>query len=371
MTSPTHDAPIQLLDPAGSWAPSPDAEPFLLAVEELTDDTLLHFYREMLLTRRLDEASTVLQRQGQLSLWTPSFGQEAAQTGSGHALAPQDTVFPSCREHGVALARGIDFVDILAVLRGTTFRGWSPEATRFRLYTVVLGAQTVHAVGNAMGISLDRYRDAETTPEAVIVYVGDGAMSEGDSSEALVFARSFDAPVVFFVQNNGWAISTPTTVQTTVPYARRADGFDIAGHRVDGNDVLASYAVTKTIMDNTRAGAGRALIEAVTYRRGPHTSSDDPTKYRSKNEEEHWAQLDPIAQFAAHLRHLDVGDDLFAEAEKETGDLVAEVPRRLIALPAPESAIMFDHVYTDPHPATREQRDWLSSCLATSNEDRL
>lgn len=333
MTPPTRDAPIRLLDPAGNWAPGPDAEPFLQAVEELSDDTLLHFYREMVLTRRLDEASTALQRQGQLALWIPSFGQEAAQTGPGHALAPQDTVFPSYREYGVALARGIDFVGIL-------------------------GAQTLHAVGYAMGISLDRYRDVETAREAVIVYLGDGAMSEGDSSEALVFAHSFDSPVVFFVQNNGWAISTPTTVPTTVPYARR----------VDGNDVLAIYAVTKTIMDKTRAGAGRALIEAVTYRRGPHTSSDDPTKYRSKNEEEHWAQLDPIARFAAHLQHLDIDDDFFAESEEATSDLVADVRRRLIALPAPESAIMFDHVYTDPHPATQQQRDWLSSYLTTSND---
>ena len=197
-----HDpAPIQFLTPQGLYQPKAVAEPYATDAETLSTDDLLRFYREMTLTRRLDDASTALQRQGELALWIPSYGQEAAQTGSAHALSPLDTVFPSYREHGVALARGIDFVDILAVLRGNTFSGWDPEQTRFRLYTIVLAAQALHATGYAMGISLDQQAGRKPEgEEAVIVYIGDGAMSEGDASEALIFARTYNVPVLFFVQ---------------------------------------------------------------------------------------------------------------------------------------------------------------------------
>lgn len=206
--------PIQFLTPEGRYEPSPSASAYAHHVTHLDTESLLRFYREMTLTRKLDDASTALQRQGQLALWIPSYGQEAAQTGSVHALRPLDTVFPSYREHGVALARGIDFVDILAVLRGNTFRGWDPEKTRFRLYTIVLAAQALHATGYALGIHMDQQSGRKPHgEEAVIVYIGDGAMSEGDASEALIFARTYNAPVLFFVQNNRWAISTPATTQ--------------------------------------------------------------------------------------------------------------------------------------------------------------
>ncbi|QBE49667.1 thiamine pyrophosphate-dependent dehydrogenase E1 component subunit alpha [Leucobacter triazinivorans] len=357
-----HDpAPIQFLTPQGLYQPKAVAEPYATDAETLSTDDLLRFYREMTLTRRLDDASTALQRQGELALWIPSYGQEAAQTGSAHALSPLDTVFPSYREHGVALARGIDFVDILAVLRGNTFSGWDPEQTRFRLYTIVLAAQALHATGYAMGISLDQQAGRKPEgEEAVIVYIGDGAMSEGDASEALIFARTYNVPVLFFVQNNQYAISTPVATQTAVSYANRAEGFGIPGYRIDGNDVIASYTVTKHVMNQVRNGAGPALIEAVTYRLGPHTSSDDPTKYRSAEEYEHWQKLDPIPRLRAHLQYRGITDDMFDQIDVDNNTHAIDVRQRVLSLPDPRPAEMFDHVYSDPHPTMIEQKDWLT-----------
>ncbi|MAT83258.1 thiamine pyrophosphate-dependent enzyme [Leifsonia sp. H3M29-4] len=364
MSTPRGPALIRFLTPQGRYAPSRAAAPYAPLVDGLDTERLLSFYREMTLARRLDEASTALQRQGELALWIPSYGQEAAQTGSAHALSPLDTVFPSYREHGVALARGIDFVDILAVLRGNTFRGWDPERTRFRLYTIVLAAQALHAAGYAMGISLDQQAGRKPPgEEAVIVYIGDGAMSEGDASEALTFARTYDAPVLFFVQNNQYAISTPASTQTAVSYATRAKGFGIPGHRIDGNDVLASYAVTKHVMDAVRAGGGPALIEAVTYRLGPHTSSDDPTKYRTVQERSSWERRDPIPRLRAHLSERGVTDDVFESIDAHNAEHAGDVRRRLIALPAPDPGGMFDHVYSDAHPVAHAQKAWLRDYL--------
>ncbi|MEZ5111710.1 MAG: thiamine pyrophosphate-dependent enzyme [Microbacteriaceae bacterium] len=360
-----HDpALIRFLAHQGRYAPNHAAAPYATLVDGLDTERLLSFYREMTLTRRLDEASTALQRQGELALWIPSYGQEAAQTGSAHALSSLDTVFPSYREHGVALARGIDFVDILAVLRGNTFRGWDPERTRFRLYTIVLAAQALHAAGYAMGISLDQQAGRKPPgEEAVIVYIGDGAMSEGDASEALIFARTYDAPVLFFVQNNQYAISTPASTQTAVSYATRAEGFGIPGYRIDGNDVLASYAVTKHVMDDVRSGGGPALIEAVTYRLGPHTSSDDPTKYRDASEHSSWQQRDPIPRLRTHLGERGVTDDVFESIDARNAEHAADVRKRLLALPDPEPERMFEHVYSDSHPVTHAQMTWLHGYL--------
>ena len=354
-------APIQFLTPQGRYQPNAVAKPYATDAEALSTDDLLLFYREMTLTRRLDDASTALQRQGELALWIPSYGQEAAQTGSAHALSPLDTVFPSYREHGVALARGMDFVDILAVLRGNTFRGCDPEPAPSQLYTIVLAAQALHATGYAMGISLDQRAGRKPEGgEAVIAYIGDGAMSEGDASEALIFARTYNAPVLFFVQNNQYAISTPSATQTAVSYANRAEGFGIPGYRIDGNDVIASYTITKHVMDQVRNGTGPALIEAVTYRLGPHTSSDDPTKYRSAEEHEHWQKRDPIPRLRTHLQDQGTTDEVLDRIDADNNTRAIDVRQRLLSLPNPHPTDMFDHVYSDPHPTTTEQRDWLT-----------
>ena len=204
-------------------------------------------------------------------------------------------VFPTYREHGVAWCRGIDPVKLLGLYRGVSHGGWAPEEHKFHLYTIVIGTQTLHATGYAMGIQRDG------ADEAVIVYFGDGATSQGDVNEAFVWAPVFNAPIVFFCQNNQWAISAPLEKQSRIPLYQRARGFGFPGLRVDGNDVLACYAVTKKAMQAAREGQGPTLIEAYTYRMGAHTTTDDPTRYRLASELEMWKLRDPIERVRAYL----------------------------------------------------------------------
>ncbi|WP_449057888.1 pyruvate dehydrogenase (acetyl-transferring) E1 component subunit alpha [Pseudolysinimonas sp.] len=339
---------VQLLDERGSRLPSPEFDPH---VADLTPDALLGFYRDMLVVRRIDTEATALQRQGELALWPPLLGQEAAQIGSGRMLRADDFVFSSYREHAVAYTRGVALQDLVRVWRGTSQSGWDPFAVNMSTPQVIIGAQTLHAVGYAMGIRND---GADAT---AVTYFGDGALSEGDVSEAMVFAASFGAPVVFFCQNNHWAISEPVRVQSTVALADRAGGFGIPSLRVDGNDVLAVAAATRVALDRARAGGGPTFIEAVTYRMGPHTTADDPTRYRDADELAAWAERDPISRLALHLRAEGVLDEA-AEARiaGETDAAAAELRAGCLALDDPAPLALFDHVYAEPHPGIDRQR---------------
>ena len=191
-------------------------------------------------------------------------------------------------------------------------------------------------------------------------YFGDGATSQGDVSEALVFAASYQTPQVFFLQNNHWAISVPVTRQSRTPLYLRGAGFGIRSTQIDGNDVLASYAVTAAHLDAARSGEGPGFIEALTYRIGAHTTSDDPTKYRADDELNAWVARDPIDRFETYLRSKGAGDDFFAEIAQEGEDLAADVRKRTFALGTPEPSLMFAHVYSEPHPLMREQEQWLA-----------
>ncbi|MFF2276894.1 thiamine pyrophosphate-dependent dehydrogenase E1 component subunit alpha [Agromyces sp. NPDC058126] len=357
-TAPT----VQLLTPEGQLRPTPEAEAYLPLVEALDDATLQRFYRDMTVSRRLDVAGANLQRQGQLALWVPSSGQEAAQVGSAHAARPQDHLFPSYREHIVGMIRGLDPVRILALLRGITQGGWNPEENgNFHLYTLVLASQTLHATGYAMGLQFDGATatgDPETDA-AVLVYYGDGSTSQGDASEALVFASSYETPQVFFIQNNQWAISVPVSRQSRSPLALRGGGFGMPGVRVDGNDVLASYAVTRQSLEEARAGQGPSLIEALTYRMGAHTTADDPTKYRTDDEVAYWAERDPIARYRTWLEGRGASAAFFDEVDQEASDVAADVRRRALELTGPSRAAIFEHVYSEPHPLMVEQHAWL------------
>lgn len=357
-------APVQLLSPSGEVVESAAADEFRPFVDALGDDDLRALHRDMVLTRRFDREAAALARQGQLALWVPSHGQEGAQVGLAHATRPQDHLFPSYREHAVALSRGIDPVDILRLLRGHTHGGWNPaEHQNFHVYTLVIGSQTLHATGYAMGLTLDGKSgtgDPEVD-EAVVTFFGDGATSQGDVSEALVFAASFQTPELFFLQNNQWAISVPVSRQSRTPLVARAGGFGIPGMQVDGNDVLASYAVSRRDLEAARAGGGPRFIEALTYRVGAHTSSDDPTKYRTDDELQSWIARDPITRFEAFLRGRGEGDGFFADLEAEGDDLGADVRRRTVTLPNPDPGLIFDHVYSEPHPLMAEQKQWLAT----------
>jgi 2-oxoisovalerate dehydrogenase E1 component alpha subunit len=361
-------ATVQLLSPEGTLVSSDASAEYLPLIEALSDDELQEFHRQMVVIRRIDVEAANLQRQGQLALWIPSLGQEAAQVGSAFAARPQDHVFPAYREHVVARIRGIDTIKIIAMLRGLSHGGWDPKKNNnFHLYTLVIGSQTLHATGYAMGIRLDGLSatgnaDAD---EAVIVYFGDGASSQGDVSEALVFAASYQTPQVFFLQNNQWAISVPVQRQSRTPLYLRGGGFGIPSVQIDGNDVLASYAVTRANLDSARAGEGPRFIEALTYRMGAHTTSDDPTKYRDAADLEFWTAADPISRYETFLRGRGASDKFFDEVTAEGEDLAADIRKRTLELGVPEVSSMFTNVYSEPHPLMVEQRSWLESYEAS------
>jgi 2-oxoisovalerate dehydrogenase E1 component alpha subunit len=351
------EATVQVLSADGRFEPTENAAEYLPYVERLTDDQLRDFHRHMTVMRRVDTEASNLQRQGQLGIWIPSVGQEAAQVGSAFAARPTDHIFPAYREHAVARVRGVDVMRIIEMLRGLSHGGWNPaDHNNFHLYTLVIGSQVLHATGYAMGLQLEGNVDEE----AVVVYFGDGATSQGDVSEALVFAASYNTPQVFFLQNNHWAISVPVSRQSRTPLYQRAGGFGIPGIQVDGNDVLASYAVTAHCLDAARTGDGPRFIEALTYRIGAHTTSDDPTKYRDDAEMAFWVERDPIVRFESYLRGRGESDAFFASVHEEAEDLAADVRQKTYALGSPGQEKIFDHVYSEPHPLIAQQKAWLA-----------
>jgi len=339
---------VQLLAPDGTRVAAPEFDPY---VAHLGPAELLDLYRDMVVVRRLDAEATALQRQGELALWPPLLGQEAAQVGSARMLRPDDFVFSSYREHAVAYVRGVDLADLVRVWRGTTASGWDPFSINMATPQVIIGAQTLHATGYAMGIRNDG------ADVVAVTYFGDGAMSEGDVSEAMVFAASFQVPVVFFCQNNHWAISEPVRVQSRVELADRATGFGIPSLRVDGNDVLAVAAATGVALERARAGGGPTFIEAVTYRMGPHTTADDPTRYRDAAELAEWQGRDPISRLADHLRASGVLDAAADERiAGESDAAAAELRAGCLAIADPPPLAVFDHVYAEPHTTLDRQR---------------
>ncbi len=359
---------LQLLAPDGTRVVSDATEAYLPYVDALTEQQLREFYRTMRVIRRFDIEAGNLQRQGQLALWIPSLGQEAAQVGSGFAARAHDHIFPAYREHAVGHIRGLDVVQIIKMLRGLTHGGWNPAETgNFHLYTLVIGSQSLHATGYAMGLRFDGLvgtGDPETDT-AVLVYFGDGATSQGDVNEAFVFAQSYQTPQVFFLQNNHWAISVPVRVQSRTPLFHRPRGFGIPSQQIDGNDVLISYAVTAASLDAARAGEGPQFIEALTYRMGAHTTSDDPTKYRDDDELHYWQERDPIARFEAYLRGLGESEAFFTEVAEEAEQFASEARARTLALEPPPAESMFSHVYSEPHPMMDAQRQALADFEAS------
>jgi pyruvate dehydrogenase E1 component alpha subunit len=356
---------IQLLTPEGERVEHPDF------AFDLDDEHILGFYRDLVMTRRIDTEATALQRQGELGIWASLLGQEAAQVGSGRAMREQDFAFPTYREHGVAWCRGIDPLHLLGLFRGVDQGGWDPIADGFSLYTIVIGAQTLHATGYAMGMQRDGVvgtgdpeRDA-----AVIAYFGDGATSQGDVNEAFIWASVFNAPVVFFCQNNQWAISEPIERQTRIPLYQRALGFGFPGLRVDGNDVLAVHAVTQAALQRAREGSGPTFVEAYTYRMGAHTTSDDPTKYRVTEELEHWKLKDPIERVKAYLSRSGVADeDYYADIEREAEELAAHLRKGCLELPDPSPLDIFDQVYEEITPELEAQRGQFAEYLSSFDE---
>ena len=354
---------LQLLAPDGSPVRGDQLEPYWAVVSELGEDQLQLMYRTMAITRALDIEAGTLQRQGQMALWVPSVGQEGCQVGSGMATRPQDTIFPAYREHSIARLRGVSMTQIVRMMRGLTHGGWDPVAhNNFRVYTLVIGSHTLHATGYAMGIGFDGKAGTGNvdTDEVAVAYFGDGATSQGDTHEAMVYAQSYQAPVVFFLQNNHWAISTPVRVQSRTPLYQRAAGYGIPSKQIDGNDALISYAVTRLMADEARKGGGPQFIEALTYRIGAHTTSDDPTKYRDDDELRFWMERDPIARLRNYLSAQGFAESFFAEVDQQARDEVSDFRRDVLALPKPPSEQIFQHVYSEPHDNLDQQAAWLA-----------
>ncbi len=350
------DDVARLITPAGERIADPDLDRW---VEDVDAELLRGLYRDMVLVRRIDAEGVALQRQGQVGLWPPCQGQEAAQIGTARALRPDDFVFPSYRELGVNFVRGAKPADFVLAWRGEEHSTYDPYDINTATPQIIIGAQSLHAVGYAMGIQRDG------TDQVSAAYFGDGASSQGDVNEAMVFASSFRAPVIFVCTNNQYAISEPVSVQAKFPIAGRAPGFGIPSLRVDGNDVLACLAAMRWAVDNARRGSGPAFIEAVTYRMGPHTTSDDPTRYRDAEEVERWRRRDPIARIEALLRADGEFTHEFATSVAADADeLGAAVRDAALTARTREPLGVLDHVYAEPHTGLDEQRKHFAAYLS-------
>lgn len=342
LAAPNLRSPIQFVDADGRLTQRGGERPVDLDLARV-------LYRDMVRARFLDREAVALQRQGELSLWLQCEGQEAAQVGSVHALAAHDHVFPSYREHAVGLVRGLTPAELLAQWRGVAHAGWDPFEHRYHFYSLVLGTQTLHAAGYALGCLLDG-EDAVT-----VVYFGDGAASQGDVSEAFNWAATMSLPILFVCQNNQWAISTPTTKQFSAPLHTRAAGFGLRSWWVDGNDALAVHAVTKEAVDGIRAGKGPAFIEAETYRVGGHSTSDDPKRYRTQEELDGWRRRDPLTRLRVLLEYHGVGGEWFDEVDEAGRALATRTRDECRSLHAPGLAELFAEVYAEVHPVLQER----------------
>ncbi len=341
------DETVQILAPDGRCAvPRADLG--------LSDEDLRELLRLLLFARAADEQALQLQADGELTVYPPFRGQEAAQVGSAFALERADFIFPSFREYAAALVRGVDPATYLEYHRGTWHGGpYDPMQQRFGPVCITLANQIVHAVGFAMGMKLDR------RPGVVLTYFGDGAASEGDFHEACNFAGVFGSPVIFFCQNNRWAISTPVERQTAGPIYRRAEGYGFPGVRVDGNDVLAVWTVTRDAAERARSGEGPTLIEAMTYRLGPHHTADDPDKYREAEEVDAAEELDPLRRFRTYLLAEGVvSDDDIVALERANAEALERVAKEVRTLKPPPVEDLFEWVFEGPtYELLRQQAD--------------
>jgi pyruvate dehydrogenase E1 component alpha subunit len=342
------DDAVQILAPDGTLVDTQARKSL-----DLGEEDLRAMYRAMLVTRVVDLEATALQRQGELAVYPPLLGQEAAQIGSAYALGEEDFVFPSYREVGVAVVRGIDLVEYMHFHRGTRHGGIAdPLGSRFAEISVPVSSQVLHAVGWALGARLDG------RAACAIVYFGDGATSQGDFHEGCNFAGVLRCPVVFFCQNNQWAISVPVERQTAAPIWKKAEAYGFPGVRVDGNDVLAVYKVSREAVARAREERVPTLIEAVTYRMGPHSTADDATRYRAREDVDAWQTFDPLERFRRLLESeglLDQGfvDQAEADARAEAARVRAGIQG---APPRPLDGFM-DHTFSDMPEFLARQRE--------------
>jgi len=350
--------PLTLLEADGQAVRSAD-------LDMPGDEVLLALHRKMVLARRFDTQATALTRQGRLAVYPSARGQEAGEVGAVLALRPQDWLFPTYRDTMAVVCRGVDPVEVLSLLRGDWHCGYDPYEYRVAPQCTPLATNTLHAVGLAHAAKLK----GEDT--VALVMLGDGATSEGDTHAALNFAAVWQSPVVFFVQNNGYAISVPLSKQSAAPsLAHKGIGYGVPAMLVDGNDVAAVYAAVQRAVISAAEGSGPTLIESLTYRIEAHTNADDATRYRGQDEVERWLARDPLVRIRQHLIARGLLDEpavaaLDAEAEAEA----AALRQRMNTDTVPDPGDLFRHVYAEQTPALRWQQQELSAELAAAADD--
>ena len=327
-----------------------------------SDDDLFAVWRGMVVGRRFDAQATALTKQGRLAVYPSSRGQDACQVAPVLGLGELEWVFPTYRDSMALVTRGIDPVEVLTLLRGDWHCGYDPVTTRTAPQCTPLATQAVHAAGAADGL---RRRG---TDAAVLCLIGDGATSEGDFHEGLNFAAVFNAPVVYLVQNNRYAISVPLAKQTKAPaLAYKGVGYGVRSEQVDGNDPAAVLAVTRAAYRHAREGHGPVLVEAHTYRMEAHTNADDATRYRTHDEVERHTAEDPVARLQTYLVARGVLDDARVEEVRQEAEAFAEDLRtRMNAEPKVDPMDLFEHVYAEPTPQLREQREMVRAEIAGS-----
>ncbi|GGQ49504.1 pyruvate dehydrogenase (acetyl-transferring) E1 component subunit alpha [Couchioplanes azureus] len=341
--------PVRFVAADGTETPAP------AGYARPSDDLLVEAHRRMVLGRRFDTQATALTKQGRLAVYPSSRGQEACQIAAVLALRDDDWLFPTYRDSVALVARGLDPAEVLTLLRGDWHCGYDPAAVKVAPQCTPLATQTIHAVGLAEALR----RKGEDG--VVLALIGDGGTSEGDFHEALNFAAVRRAPVVFFIQNNGYAISVPLAQQTAAPaLAYKGVGYGVASEQVDGNDLLAVLSVLGTAVEHARSGRGPYLVEAHTYRMEAHTNADDATRYRDEAEVTRWAAADPLARLQTYLRRRGlIDDEAVRTAEAEAEAFAAEVRTKLNADVAVDPRTLFDHVFAEPTAQLEEQRAQL------------
>ncbi|WP_115863770.1 pyruvate dehydrogenase (acetyl-transferring) E1 component subunit alpha [Halorussus litoreus] len=334
---------------------APDGTVDERAAPDLSRSAVEELYRLQVLARTFDEKAVTLHRQGRIGTYAPLAGQEAAQVGAAYALADEDYCFPTYRDHAMYLARGLDLEDVLVYLNGegNYVDREDPETLRTFPPAIPIATQLPHAVG--VGMAAD-YRGDDC---ASLVSFGDGATSEGDFHEGMNFAGVFDTPTVFFCQNNQWAISVPRERQTaSATIAQKAQAYGFEGIRVDGNDVLAVYDAVRDALDAAKAGEGPRLIEAVTYRQGAHTTTDDPSKYRDDEEVAEWRKKDPVERTREFLEDVHGWTD---EEERDLREWADERVVEAVAAAGERTGLdvddIFEHVYATSTPRLGRQRE--------------
>ncbi len=325
----------------------------------LSDEQLIDLYRWMVFSRAFDETCLRLQRQGRLGTYAPLSGQEAAQIGSAAALDEQDWIFPSYREHAALMFRGLPPEDILTYWNGNEEGNRIPDDVNIFTVTIPIATQTVHAVGFSWASKL------KGEDRVVIVYFGDGGTSEGAFHEAMNFAGVFQTPTIFFCSNNHYAISHPRVKQTHSPtIAQKGVAYGIPGYQVDGNDLLAVWQVTREAVERARGGGGPTLIEAVTYRLGPHTTADDPKRYRSDEELESWRKKEPIPRVKAYLESRGIwSPELEDDLKKSNDERIKKIVEKYEGMPEREYQEIFRNLYSETTPLLERQKRELERAL--------